>query len=141
MEKRKNILTNKQGGFTLIEIIAVLVILGILSAVAIPKYMDLQSQARIKSAQAAIAETKARLSTGYGLYLLAKNGTAPTTILEICAEVGDDDTLPEDAVGSVPMGDDYTVTLSFATVTATITVSEVQGATLATAVTDTWVIP
>ena len=38
-----------QKGFTLIEIIAVLVILGILSAVAVPKYFDMQAEARNKS--------------------------------------------------------------------------------------------
>ncbi len=38
-----------QHGFTLIEIIAVLVILGILAVVAIPKYLDMQNQAAINS--------------------------------------------------------------------------------------------
>jgi prepilin-type N-terminal cleavage/methylation domain-containing protein len=57
--KKKNPIRN-QKGFTLIEIIAVLIILGILAAVAIPKYFDLQEDAAKAALRQAIAELVAR---------------------------------------------------------------------------------
>jgi prepilin-type N-terminal cleavage/methylation domain-containing protein len=53
-------LRNNQKGFTLIEIIAVLVILGILAAVAIPKYLDMRTDAIRNAANGAVSELNAR---------------------------------------------------------------------------------
>jgi MSHA pilin protein MshA len=50
-------------GFTLIELIVVIVILGVLSAVALPKFVDLGSSARISSIQALAGSVK----TGVGM--------------------------------------------------------------------------
>ena len=47
MLKRK--LLQNEKGFTLVEIIAVLVILGILAVIAVPRYIDLESNAKKKA--------------------------------------------------------------------------------------------
>ncbi len=57
---KKPLFKKNQKGFTLIEIIAVLVILGILAAVAIPKYLDMRTDAIIKAAGGAQSELNAR---------------------------------------------------------------------------------
>lgn len=60
-----------EAGFTLIEICMVLVLLGILTAVAVPKYFDLQEESRLRAADAAIAEAQARINAYFGQQLLA----------------------------------------------------------------------
>ncbi len=66
-------MSKKQMGFTLIEIVMVLVLLGILSAVAVPKYFDLQEQALQNAAKATVAEYQARLNARFASELLAGN--------------------------------------------------------------------
>ncbi|RJG49979.1 type II secretion system protein [Motilimonas pumila] len=51
---------NKQSGFTLIELVIVIIVLGILAATAAPKFIDLQTDAR----QSALNGLKAALEGG-----------------------------------------------------------------------------
>ena len=66
-----------QKGFTLIEIIAVLVILAIMAAVAIPKYLNMQQQACNDAAQGACAAAASNVTMVYSNMLL--NGTSSIT--------------------------------------------------------------
>jgi len=55
----------KQDGFTLLELIIVIVILGILSVIAIPKFVDLQDSALSSSMQAVLGAVRSASQLAY----------------------------------------------------------------------------
>ena len=79
----------KSNAFTLIELVVVIVILGILAAIAVPKYIDITERAREASDRSVLGSLRSSTHLLYAQNILSTNGLTGTNLWPAASNVWD----------------------------------------------------
>ena len=110
-----------RSGFTLIELVIVIVILGVLAAIALPKFVDLVSDAKVSAAKAGLGTIRAVAALKYSANI-AGHTDAQTNTATIDATDFFDGKLPvNQVVGTGATAINHTAATVAGTVTAATT--------------------
>ena len=101
----------KQKGFTLIELMVVVAVIGVLSAIAIPQYQNYVARAQVAEGFSLLASGKMAVAEYYN-----ENGSFPTD--NATARLGAANTIIGKYVGSVTVGNAGSLTVAYNTTTA-----------------------
>lgn len=83
----KQFSSNTQSGFTLVELIVVIVVLGILAATALPKFINVSTEARAASVNGMTGALRSAVSLVQAKYYAAGSTTATTVRMQDGSDV------------------------------------------------------
>jgi MSHA pilin protein MshA len=98
-------MNKSQTGFTLIELVVVIIILGLLAAAAVPRFTNLSQQARIAAVNGVAGGVVSAASVVRSQYLVTGATTSPITVdgVAIAVVPGANGGIPTGALGGIDL--------------------------------------